>query len=63
MENLLRKTHFAHIPRSFSTNSYGYSSQTIEKSALKWISLTTASILGQAPKKPELGYYEPKKNS
>ena len=49
MENPLRKNHFVHLFLSFSTNSYGYSPQMIEKPALKWISLTRASILGQPP--------------
>ncbi len=51
MESLLRKTHFAPISRSFSTNSDGYPPQMIEKYALKWIPLATTSILGQPPGK------------
>jgi len=49
MENPLRKTHFAQIYRSFSSNKNNYSSQTIDKPALKWMSLIRASILGQPP--------------
>ncbi len=49
IENLLRKSPFGQIYRSFSLNSHHYSPQMIEKSDSKWLSLTTASILGQAP--------------
>ncbi len=36
----------AHISRSFSANSNGYSPQMIEKSALKWIVLATTAMEG-----------------
>ena len=49
MENPLRKNHFAQVYRSFSSNKNKYSPRTIDKPALKWISLTRASILGQSP--------------
>jgi len=49
MENPLRKNHFAHLFLSIEANSHSYSSQSIEKPALKWIPLTGASIQGQPP--------------
>ncbi len=49
IENLLRKSPFGQISRSFSLNSHHYSPQMIEKSDSKWLSLATASILGQPP--------------
>ena len=50
MDNTLRKTHFAQIYRSFSSNKNNYSTQTIDKPALKWISLIRAPFLGQSPR-------------
>ncbi len=50
IENLLRKSPFGQISRSFSLNSHHYSPQTIEKSDSKRLSLATASILGQPPR-------------
>jgi hypothetical protein len=37
------KAGFGQIFRSFSLNSYGYSPQTIEKSASNWLSLASKS--------------------
>ena len=50
IENLLRKSPFGQISRSFSLNSHHYSPQMIEKSDSKWFSLATAPILGQPPR-------------
>ena len=50
IENLLRKSPFGQISRSFSLNSHHYSPQMIEKSDSKWLSLATAPILGQPPR-------------
>ncbi len=49
IENLLRKSPFGQISRSFSLNSHHYSPQIIEKSDSKGLSLATAPILGQPP--------------
>ena len=49
IENLLRKSHFGPFPRSFKLNMNNYSPQMIAKMVSKWLSLATASILGQAP--------------
>ena len=50
IENLLRKSPFGQIFRSFSLNSHHYSPQMIKKSDSKWLSLATAPILGQPPR-------------
>ncbi len=50
IENLLRKSHFGPFPRSFKLNMNNYSPQMIAKMVSKWLSLATASILGQAPR-------------
>ncbi len=50
IENLLWKSPFGQISRSFSLNSHHYSPQMIEKSDSKRLSLATAPILGQPPR-------------
>ncbi len=50
IENLLRKSPFGQISRSFSLNSHHYSPQMIKKSDSKGLFLATASILGQPPR-------------
>ena len=49
IESLLRESPFSPFSRSFSLNMNNYSPQMTEKMDSKWLSLATASILGQPP--------------
>jgi GNAT superfamily N-acetyltransferase len=50
IENLLRKSPFGPLSRSFPLNRACYWPQMIKKMDSKWLPLATASILGQAPR-------------
>jgi len=49
IENLLRKSHFGPVFRSFSLNMNNYSPQMVKKQISKWFSLVAVTILGQPP--------------